>query len=220
MIELKNVKPLPLIENGLNPTSQVFNTEGSFFFDKNYLVTAPSGKGKSTLIHLVYGLRNDYVGDIFLDKKNIKSFNIDDWANLRQKKLAIVFQDLRLFLNLTARENIELKKGLNTDDTSRNNREGVFDYENAAKRLGVYDFLEKKCETLSYGQRQRVAILRGLSQPFDMILLDEPFSHLDTVNVKIASELIQEACEQNKAGLIHVSLGDEFYFNYDKKIVL
>lgn len=220
MIELKNVKPLPLIENGLNPTSQVFNTEGSFFFDKNYLVTAPSGKGKSTLIHLVYGLRNDYVGDIFLDKKNIKSFNIDDWANLRQKKLAIVFQDLRLFLNLTARENIELKKGLNTDDTSRNNREGVFDYENAAKRLGVYDFLEKKCETLSYGQRQRVAILRGLAQPFDMILLDEPFSHLDTENVKIASELILEACERNKAGLIHVSLGDEFYFNYDKKIVL
>ena len=212
MIELKNVKPLPLIENGLNPTSQVFNTEGSFFFDKNYLVTAPSGKGKSTLIHLVYGLRNDYVGDIFLDKKNIKSFNIDDWANLRQKKLAIVFQDLRLFLNLTARENIELKKGLNN--------EGVFDYENAAKRLGVYDFLEKKCETLSYGQRQRVAILRGLAQPFDMILLDEPFSHLDTENVKIASELIKEACERNKAGLIHVSLGDEFYFNYDQKLVL
>lgn len=220
MIELKNVKPLPLIENGLNPTSQVFNTEGSFFFDKNYLVTAPSGKGKSTLIHLVYGLRNDYVGDIILNKKNIKSFNFDDWANLRQKKLAIVFQDLRLFLNLTARENIELKKGLNTDDTSRNNREGIFDYENAAKRLGVFDFLDKKCETLSYGQRQRVAILRGLAQPFDMILLDEPFSHLDTENVKIASELILEACAQNKAGLIHVSLGDEYYFNYDQKLIL
>ncbi len=213
MIELKNVKPLPLIENGLNPTSQVFSTVSPFFFDKNYLVTAPSGKGKSTFIHLIYGLRNDYTGDIFLDKKNIKTFTIDDWATLRQKKLAIIFQDLRLFLNLTARENIELKKGLNT--------EGVqFDYENAAKRLGVYDFLEKKCETLSYGQRQRIAILRGLAQPFDMILLDEPFSHLDTENIKIASELIKEACERNKAGFIHVSLGDEYYFNYDEKLIL
>ncbi len=213
MIELKNVTPLPLLENGLNPTSQVFNTEGSFSFNKNYLLTAPSGKGKSTLIHLVYGLRNDYVGEIFLDKKNIKTFTVDDWATLRQKKFAIVFQDLRLFLNLTARENIELKKGLNT--------EGVgFDYESAAKRLGVYDFLEKKCETLSYGQRQRVAILRGLAQPFDMILLDEPFSHLDNDNIKIASELIQEACERNKAGFIHVSLGDEYYFSYDENLIL
>ena len=217
MIELKNVKPLPLIENGLNPTSQVFNTEGSFFFDKNYLVTAPSGKGKSTLIHLIYGLRQDYEGDVFLDKKNLKSYNIDDWAILRQKKLAIVFQDLRLFLNLTARENIELKKGL----WQTNNTEGGdFDYENAAKRLGIFDFLEKKCETLSYGQRQRVAILRGLAQPFNMILLDEPFSHLDSENIKIASELIHEACARNKAGFIHVSLGDEYYFDYDQKLIL
>ncbi len=220
MIELKNVKPIPLMENGLNPTSQVFDTVGSFHFDKNYLVTAPSGKGKSTLIHLIYGVRNDFVGDIFIDKKNTKTFSIDDWANLRQRKLAIVFQDLRLFLNLTARENIELKMGLNTNDTSRKNGEGGYNYENAAKRLGVYDFLEKKCDTLSYGQRQRIAILRGLAQPFDMILLDEPFSHLDTENVKIATELIQEACVKNKAGFIHVSLGDPYYFEYDKKIIL
>jgi ABC-type lipoprotein export system ATPase subunit len=231
MIELKNVIPTPLLENGLNPTSQVFNIdgtsrdsrEGSLFFDKNYLVTAPSGKGKSTLIHLIYGLRNDYVGDIFLDKKNIKSFNVDDWATLRQKKLAIVFQDLRLFLNLTARENIALKQGLNSVEGRNPDSVGkgpLFDFENAAKRLGVYDFLEKKCETLSYGQRQRVAILRGLAQPFDMILLDEPFSHLDTENIKIATELIQESCEQNKAGFIHVSLGDAYYFEYDEKLIL
>jgi ABC-type lipoprotein export system ATPase subunit len=217
MIELKNVIPKPLMENGLNPTSQIFNTLRSLFFDKNYLVTAPSGKGKSTLIHLIYGLRNDYVGDIFLDKKNIKSYTIDDWATLRQKKRAIVFQDLRLFLNLTARENIELKLSLTKADFTEGSH---FDYEKAAKRLGIYDFLEKKCDTLSYGQRQRVAILRGLAQPFDMILLDEPFSHLDAENVKIASDLIQETCEQNKAGFIHVSLGDEYHFKYDEKLIL
>ena len=204
---------MPLIENGLNPTSQIFHTEGSFFFDKNYLVTAPSGKGKSTLIHLIYGLRNDYEGDIFLDDKNIKTFGVDDWATLRQKKLAIVFQDLRLFLNLTGRENIVLKMQLNPS-------ENLFDYEKAAKRLGVYDFLDQKCETMSYGQRQRIAILRGLAQPFDMILLDEPFSHLDIENVKIASELIQESCAQNKAGFIHVSLGDDYFFNYNEKLIL
>lgn len=224
MIQLQNVCPTPLIENGLNPTSQIFNTdgtsrnsrEGSFVFDKNYLVTAPSGKGKSTLIHLIYGLRNDYVGNILIDNKNVKTLNVDDWANIRQKKLAIIFQDLRLFLNLTGRENIVLKMQLNA--TLKNGKK--FDYEHAAKRLGVFDFLDQKCETMSYGQRQRIAILRGLAQPFDMILLDEPFSHLDTENIKIASELIRESCDMNKAGFIHVSLGDEYYFNYDEKLVL
>jgi ABC-type lipoprotein export system ATPase subunit len=216
MIQLQNVCPTPLIENGLNPTSLIFNTEGSFVFNKNYLVTAPSGKGKSTLIHLIYGLRNDYVGDILIDNKNVKTLNVDDWANIRQKKLAIIFQDLRLFLNLTGRENIVLKMQLN--ETLKNGKK--FDYEHAAKRLGVFDFLDQKCETMSYGQRQRIAILRGLAQPFDMILLDEPFSHLDTENIKIASELIRESCEMNNAGFIHVSLGDEYYFNYDEKLVL
>ncbi|MBL7818004.1 MAG: ATP-binding cassette domain-containing protein [Saprospiraceae bacterium] len=213
MIVLQKVIPQPLMETGLNAASQVFDTEGVFSFDKKYLVTAPSGKGKSTLIHLIYGLRQDYVGDIFIEQKDIKTFDVDTWANIRQKKLAIVFQDLRLFLNLTARENIELKKGLTTEGRQ-------FDIETAAKRLCIFAFLDKKCETLSYGQRQRVAILRGIAQPFDMILLDEPFSHLDAENIKIASDLIQETCDRNKAGLIHVSLGDEYYFDYDKKLSL
>jgi ABC-type lipoprotein export system ATPase subunit len=52
MIELKNVIPLPLLENGLNLRSEVFNTEGvQFEQGKNYLISAASGKGKSTLIH-------------------------------------------------------------------------------------------------------------------------------------------------------------------------
>ncbi len=216
MIQLKNVCPTPLLENGRNPNSHIFNTNGEFQFDKNYLVTAPSGKGKSTLIHLIYGLRNDYIGEVFIDNQNIKNLSVDDWANIRQKKLAIIFQDLRLFLNLTGRENIILKMQLNP--TLKNGEK--FDYEQAAKRLGIFDFLDQKCETMSYGQRQRVAILRGLAQPFDMILLDEPFSHLDTENIKIASELIQESCEMNKAGFIHVSLGEAYFWHYDKKLEL
>ena len=110
MIEFRNVRPTPLTENGVLKTrSQVFGTEGSFSFAKNYFVTAPSGKGKSTFIHLMYGLRSDYDGDILIDTKNIRTFDADTWASVRQKKMAIVFQDLRLFLHLTARENLLLK---------------------------------------------------------------------------------------------------------------
>ena len=213
MITFKNVKPFPLIENGISPTSDIFNTHVEFEKGKKYLVIAPSGKGKSTMLHLMYGLRSDYEGDILLDNKNIKTFTHDDWATIRQKKSAIVFQDLRLFLHLTARENIFIKKDL-TDTPS------VSEIELMCEQLGIAPILNQKCETLSYGQRQRVAIIRALCQPFETLLLDELFSNLDIENIKIATDLINKACEKNNAGFILVSLGEEYYFNYDKKLIL
>ena len=213
MITFKNVKPFPLIENGISPTSDIFNTHVEFEKGKKYLVIAPSGKGKSTMLHLMYGLRSDYEGDILLDNKNIKTFTHDDWATIRQKKSAIVFQDLRLFLHLTARENIFIKKDL-TDTPS------VAVIEMMCEQLGIASILNQKCETLSYGQRQRVAIIRALCQPFETLLLDELFSNLDIENIKIATDLINKACEKNNAGFILVSLGEEYYFNYDKKLIL
>jgi ABC-type lipoprotein export system ATPase subunit len=213
MITLKKVKPMPLIENGLNIDSNVFNTEGVFQKGKKYLVTAPSGKGKSTFLHLIYGLRNDYEGDIFLKEKNIKQYTPDAWADLRQKQFAIVFQDLRLFLNMTGLENIKIKQDLTGTPS-------VLEVEKWIERLGLAKVIHQKCETMSYGQRQRVAIIRALCQPFDFLFLDEPFSHLDTENIKIASDLILERCKIYDAGLIMVSLGDTYFFDYDERYVV
>jgi ABC-type lipoprotein export system ATPase subunit len=221
MIELKKVIPIPLLENGLNPNSEVFNREGVVFEKgKNYLISANSGKGKSTLIHAIYGLRNDYEGNIFVENKNIKQHSIDDWAAIRQKEMAIVFQDLRLFLHLTARENVLLKMQLTASSHKLQGTSpleaGSLQLEALAKRLGIAEYLDKTCATLSYGQRQRVAIVRALAQPFDYLLLDEPFSHLDKENIAIAMDIIKEACAAQNAGLILVSLGDVYAFNYDK----
>ena len=222
MIELKKVIPIPLLENGLNLNSEVFNNDlVTFEKGKNYLISANSGKGKSTLIHAIYGLRNDYEGHIYFDNKDVKNHSIEDWATIRQKKMAIVFQDLRLFLHLTARENILLKLQLtaNSHQLSALGTPLIADslkLTAIAERLGIAEYLDKTCATLSYGQRQRVAIIRGLAQPFDYLLLDEPFSHLDVENILIATDIIKEACSAQNAGLILVSLGDLYAFNYDK----
>jgi ABC-type lipoprotein export system ATPase subunit len=209
MITLKQVKPFPLIDAGINANSNVFNTVGVFEKGKKYLVTAPSGKGKSTFLHLIYGLRNDYEGDIFTEEKNIKQYTPDAWADLRQKQFAIVFQDLRLFLNMTGLENIKIKQDLTGTPS-------VLEVESWVERLGLAKVIHQKCETMSYGQRQRVAIIRALCQPFDFLFLDEPFSHLDKENIKIASDLILERCKMYDAGLIMVSLGDTYFFDYDE----
>jgi ABC-type phosphate/phosphonate transport system ATPase subunit len=70
------------------------------------------------------------------------------------------------------------------------------------------------------GQQQRVAILRALCQPFELILLDEPFSHLDEENTRRCITMINERCSELKAGFVLTSLGDTHQFNYDKELKL
>jgi len=210
MIQLTDLWPIPVKEmpSSINEPSDTFGKDCPFEKGKNYLLTAPSGRGKSTLLHLIYGLRSDYEGEVTLGGKNIRDFIPEAWADFRQTKLAIVFQDIRLFPNLTALENILLKAKLTGTKSEAEINE-------LARNIGIANLLEKKCRALSYGQQQRVAILRALCQPFEFILLDEPFSHLDDKNVRIACELIQKECTAKGAGIILASLGEKFYFKYD-----
>ena len=212
MIHLSNICPTPLLETpgGLNPASDVFGTECSFEKGKNYLAAASSGKGKSTLLHIIYGLRKDFEGNLQIDREDTAKWPAANWASVRQLRLSIVFQDLRLFPQLTALENILIKAKL-TDTTSH---EQILEM---ANQLNMSNFLDQSAATLSYGQRQRIAIIRALCQPFDLILLDEPFSHLDTENIELASALIHKVAEKNKAGIIMASLGEGYGFNYEKE---
>jgi ABC-type lipoprotein export system ATPase subunit len=199
--------------NGISPGSGIFATQCFFEKGKRYLVNAASGKGKSTFLHIIYGLRTDFDGLATIHGKDVRGFSPNDWADCRQRQLSIVFQDLRLFPQLTGLENILLKNG----QTGQLNEAKIMEM---AARLGMAPYLNQTAATLSYGQRQRIAILRSLCQPFEMLLLDEPFSHLDEENIQLASALISETCERQGAGLVMVSLGEEFFFSYDKKIDL
>ena len=73
---------------------------------------------------------------------------------------------------------------------------------------------------MSYGQRQRIAIIRALCQPFDFLLLDEPFSHLDADNIQKAIDLILEICNAENAGMMLVSLGEDYGISFDKRLEL
>lgn len=86
--------------------------------------------------------------------------------------------------------------------------------------LGIKEKKNSLGRTLSYGEQQRVAIIRALLQPFDWLLMDEPFSHLDHINTDKARSLIAEVVAQHKAGMILADLDENEYFNYTKTIVL
>jgi putative ABC transport system ATP-binding protein len=86
--------------------------------------------------------------------------------------------------------------------------------------LGVSYLLNKSCKTISRGERQRISILRALSQPFHFLILDEAFSHLDEGNTKKAIALINDICDKNKASVISCNLFEDAHFNYQQKLKL
>jgi ABC-type lipoprotein export system ATPase subunit len=213
MILLEHLRPHPIISLGINPESDVFDTSTKLEQGANYLIEAASGKGKSTLLHILFGLRLDYDGDVQLNERNIRLNQPDQWSELRQDTFAIVFQDLRLFPDLTARQNIKLNQQMEGSISDER-------VEEMATRLGIQHLLDQPAATLSYGQRQRVAIIRALAQSFRYLLLDEPFSHLDAGNTQKASALIQERAQENQAGIIMSSLGERFDIPWDRELVI
>ena len=86
--------------------------------------------------------------------------------------------------------------------------------------LGLEHKWQQRADTLSYGERQRVAIVRSLLQPFQWLLLDEPFSHLDDENTRKASPLILEVVKKQQAGVLLVDLEDNSWFPYTRKLLL
>ncbi len=189
--------------------SEVWGKE--LLFEKGELIkiVAPSGSGKSSLMNFLYGLRNDYKGTISYDNNALGNFSVEDLSRHRKSHISIVFQDLRLFPEQTVEKNIEIKRQLNPFYPSEKIKE-------MAIRLGIESKLNSTCSTCSYGEQQRIAIIRSLMQPFDILLLDEPFSHLDDKNAEKAMQLMLEEARQRNATIVFADLERIDYYPYTR----
>lgn len=213
-ITFQNLLPIPLKDRFLQRSSDIWNTTIQFEESAFIKIKAPSGTGKTTLIHILYRLRNDYEGAILFDSNLIKELKDFDLATIRQQKLSIVFQDLRLFPDLTARENIELKRILQDPYYPKEMIDSM------AAELGVTHILEQRAGLCSYGEQQRIAIIRALIQPFSWLIMDEPFSHLDNENIQRAANLIDRECKKRGAGLMITDLEHDTHFSYSRELNL
>lgn len=173
------------------------------------LIEATSGTGKSSLCSYITGYRRDYQGIILFDDRNITQFSIKDWSRLRRESISILFQELRLFPELTAMENVQIKNAL----TKFKSKKEIAQW---FERLGIADKMDAPIGLMSFGQQQRVAMIRTLVQPFDFLLADEPVSHLDEQNSQLMAELMMEEVNRQGASVLVTSIGKHMNLNYDK----
>lgn len=192
------------------PSSDIYlQPEVIFEQGQRYLIRAQSGQGKTSLLNFIYGASFSYDGKITYNDE----FNKKEVLRYRIDKLSYVYQDLRLFPTLTTFENIILKNKLTHYKTEAQ-------INSLIERVGLSHKRDTLVQTLSLGQRQRIALLRALCQPFEVLLLDEPFSHLDDSNTTILREIIEEELQARNASLLLTSLEDNNFFQYNKKLNL
>ncbi len=211
-IILDRLMPVPLasIQHG---STSIWGNHVTLEEGKRILLNASSGKGKTTFTTTILGLRQDYSGEICYGDRNIKTFSTDDWTEIRVNKISVVFQDLQLFPKLTVAENLLLKNSL-TNVFSES------EIKQLLERLEIDNKWQQECGLLSMGQQQRVAIIRAMVQPFEWLIMDEPFSHLDVENAKRSMEIIHERTTAQNAGFVLTTLGDSHGYSYEHELFL
>lgn len=211
-ITFQNVMPHVFSER-TDLDSDVWGKNLAFERGHLYLVEADSGKGKSTFCSYVVGYRHDYTGKVLFDDQDTKKLRVSEWVEMRRTRISHLFQELRLFPELTAMENVQIKNKLTGYKTEA-------EIKTWFEMLGIADKLDAKIGRMSFGQQQRVAMIRALVQPFDFILADEPISHLDDNNARIMGEIMMKEAKAQGAGVIVTSIGKHIDLNYERVVRL
>ena len=211
-IELKHVLPEVFVGRD-DLHSEIWRQSVTFEKGQKYLIEAASGTGKSSLCSFIFGNRSDYQGMICFDQLDVRSFSVERWVQIRQRVLGMLFQELRLFPELTAFENVLLKNKLTGYSTEKQIRDWF-------EELGIADKCDQPIGKMSFGQQQRVAFIRMLCQPAEFFFLDEPVSHLDEMNGSIMAKILTEEANRQGSGVIVTSIGQRLNLDYTLSLKL
>ncbi|HEM6088676.1 TPA: ABC transporter ATP-binding protein [Streptococcus suis] len=194
MIEYQNVSLACQVSGPILKNLTFDIQEGEFF-----VLIGPSGSGKTTTLKLINRLIEQTDGDIRIQGKRLKDFD------LRELRLetGYVLQQIALFPNMTVAENIALipeMKGLGKDETLKKTRELL-----TKVGLDPDSYLDRLPKDLSGGEKQRIGILRAIIANPKVLLMDEPFSALDPISKGQLQDLIKDLHEEFKMTTVFVT---------------
>jgi ABC-type lipoprotein export system ATPase subunit len=183
-----------------------YNSSKSFNFPnfsckkgETLLILGNSGKGKTTLLHLLALLLKPENGSIKLNSKEIGQLSPADAAKMRAENIGIIYQKPHFVASLSVLENLILANYLANKNQQKNKVEKL------AETLGFSEHLTKKTSQLSQGEQQRVSIARALMNNPNVILADEPTSSLDDKNCEKVIQLLENQAVNIGAALIIVT---------------
>jgi len=151
-------------------------------------ILGESGSGKSTLLDLIAGFLKPSFGEIKLNNISLNKQNIE------QRPISILFQNHNLFEHLSVEKNILL----GISKSLKNSKEEREKVENILKEVGLENHAQKLALELSGGEQQRVALARVLLRKQPILLLDEPFSGLDSKTRVEMLQLVKEITLEKK----------------------
>lgn len=163
------------------------------------LITGGSGKGKTTLLHLLGGLLRPKKGSISIGETELSSLSEKHLDHFRGKNIGLVLQQSHFVEALSVLENVVLASWLATGKKAEEKAKLLL------KQLDLEDQMYKLTSQLSIGQQQRVSIARALINEPRLLLADEPTSSLDDENAFKVAALLSDLSKEYKASLIIVT---------------
>ena len=181
MLELRNINKCYITKN--EKVNALKNVNFTFPDKGLFVLMGPSGCGKSSLLNILTGLDSKYEGRVLYNNENIK-----DIYNNYRNEISYMTQSFNLFDNLTVFENVNLSLELlgKSDKTK---------VETILKDFEIFDLANKKCNTLSGGEKARVSIARAVIKNPKIIFCDEPTGNLDDKTSKLVWTLLKKISE-------------------------
>ncbi len=186
MIKLRNVSKYyyskGIIASGISRVNLDLDS-GEFV-----VITGESGSGKSTLLNVISGLDTYEEGEMYIEGKETSHYTASDFEDYRQQYISCIFQSFNLISSYTVYQNIALAMQIDGREPAEI-RQKVNDI---IKKVGLFEFRNRKVSKLSGGQKQRVAIARALAKDTKILVADEPTGNLDSESAEGIVDLLTD----------------------------
>lgn len=181
---------------------------------QSLLITGGSGKGKTTLLHLLGGLLRPQSGEVVVGDTNISSLSEKKLDHFRGRNIGLVLQQSYFVASLNVLENVVLASWLATG------KQAIEKASQLLEQLDLKEHLHKMPSQLSVGQQQRVSIARALINEPKLLLADEPTSSLDDENAFKVADMLNSLAQQYGTTLIIVTHDQRLKNRFPNQITL